>query len=257
MNGPPPQTVRYTRTQSESPHGWQVIPLLYAFTGLLLAMVASTATGQALSTSTYFRPRPAMAAAPVPDGDSKARRLHVSLYASQWAEINLPSLPARIVTADIPLRESYFVGLGAAWVIAPNFEVPLGLFSMTGVDFELEGQLVQHFGFQRHMEGTFAFVLRTGDLNLVDLLQLNFAVGEGLSLAFANPRYEKGPDGRRAKDSRRFQNHLLFELEFTSPKVPFVHAVVRLHHRSGIYGLISPQKTGSNFIGAGLRFDHP
>jgi hypothetical protein len=30
---------------------------------------------------------------------------------------------------------------------------------------------------------------------------------------------------------------------------------VRIHHRSGVYGLIAPRKVGSNFITIGLRRD--
>ncbi|WP_337174990.1 hypothetical protein [Paludisphaera sp.] len=30
---------------------------------------------------------------------------------------------------------------------------------------------------------------------------------------------------------------------------------LRLHHRSGVFGLIAPKKSGSNFIGVGIRID--
>jgi hypothetical protein len=45
------------------------------------------------------------------------------------------------------------------------------------------------------------------------------------------------------------------ETEFTHESTPNAHFFLKLHHRSGIYGLISPRKTGSNYIGAGLRWD--
>lgn len=185
--------------------------------------------------------------------ESRRRRFHASLHMARWGEFNLPSFPLRLATLDVPFRDTYFMGLGIAYVLLPNFTIPLGFVDASGCDIEFEGQALQHFGRQGHAELSFAFVLRTGSANLLDVLDLNFAVGEGLSLALAPPRYEKGPNGNRGVDSRHFQNHLLFELEFTLRAAPHAHLVLRLHHRSGIYGLISPQRTGSNFIGVGLR----
>ena len=46
-----------------------------------------------------------------------------------------------------------------------------------------------------------------------------------------------------------------FEAEFTHASQPNIHLVAKLHHRSGVYGLVSPRHTGSNFIGGGVRFD--
>jgi len=185
----------------------------------------------------------------------ESRRYHASLYAAKWAEVNLPAFPARIVKLDVPMEPAYFVSLGFGYVLVPDFSLPLGFADLSGCDLELDGQLIKHFGLQSHVEGSLALVFRTGDANFWDALHMNFAVGEGFSLAFARPAYEKGPGGQRGVDSRRFQNHLLFELEFAAPSVAFVHFVVRLHHRSGIYGVISPQRTGSNYVGIGLRMD--
>lgn len=186
----------------------------------------------------------------------EARRYHVSVYAAMWGEFNLPAFPYRVVTLDVPLSGPYFVSLGGAYALVPRFDVPLGLFTLSDLALELDGQVLKHFGRQDHVEFSGAFVLRTGTATLGEVLGINFAVGEGLSVATTKPKYEKGPSGKRGVGSRRLQNHLLFELEFTLPAWPFVHAVIRLHHRSGIYGVISPQKTGSNFLGLGLRMDN-
>lgn len=179
--------------------------------------------------------------------------MHASFYAARWGEFNLPAFPLRLATLDIPLRDAFFVGAGFAYVLVPNFDFPFGLFTASGCDLEIEAQVLQHFGSQRHAEVSTALVIRTGNATLFDTIDLNFAFGEGLSWALAKPRYEKGPEGRRGDDSRHFQNHLMFELEFTLRSVPRTHLVLRLHHRSGVYGLISPQRTGSNFLGIGLR----
>ena len=222
--------------------------------GFVIAMLMSTKTAIVRAQETT---EPGLAAQQARAGtrSKEPRRYHISLYRAKWAEMNLPSFPMRIVTFDIPMRPAYFVSLGGAYVLVPDFSLPLGLFDIDGCDLELDGQVLKHFGLQSHVEGSFALVFRTGDADFWNLLHMNFAVGEGLSLAFARPMYEKGPGGQRGLGSRRFQNHLLFELEFTSPSASFFHLVFRLHHRSGIYGVISPQKTGSNYLGIGVRID--
>lgn len=53
----------------------------------------------------------------------------------------------------------------------------------------------------------------------------------------------------------QFQYYMAFELEYAAPQWERVSVIARLHHRSGIYGLVSPSTTGSNFFGAGLRWD--
>ena len=80
-------------------------------------------------------------------------------------------------------------------------------------------------------------------------------MGEGFSYAFGDPELEKGPDGVRGQDQVQLQNHLVLEIDLFHPDYSRVHLVGRVHHRSGVYGLISPQETGSNFLAGGLRID--
>jgi hypothetical protein len=47
---------------------------------------------------------------------------------------------------------------------------------------------------------------------------------------------------------------MAFETAFTPKSNRNLSAFLRLHHRSGIYGVISPRRTGSNYVGAGLRW---
>lgn len=232
----------------------QPLALLIA-TSLVLIPVAAYAQGTHGSTKGSTSTSPSFNSQPFEQTANPPRRYHLSLYYAKWAEVNLTSIPRRLLTLDIPLFESYFVSLGGAYVLLPDFTIPLGLFALSGCDLEMDAQLLRHFGLQSHIESTLALVFRTGDINFWDVLSLNFAMGEGFSLASSRPAYEKGPSGRRGFDSRRLQNHLLFELEFTRPSIPFAHVVIRLHHRSGIYGVISPQRTGSNFLGIGFRLD--
>jgi len=228
--------------------------LLLALGGLYSPCLGAAQAGTPAATDS--RPEPSeeqrvLGQAPI--RESLRRRFHFTVYRATWAEITLPSFPIRVVTLDMPVRKAFFTSAGVGVVLLQDFTLPLGLFSLTGLDLELDGQLLQHSGHQDHLELSGALVLRTGDGLLWDVLAINFAFGEGLSQALADPIYEKGPEGRRGENTVRFQNHLLFELELTPVPLPQVRLVLRLHHRSGIYGLISPQKTGSNYLGAGLR----
>ncbi len=51
-----------------------------------------------------------------------------------------------------------------------------------------------------------------------------------------------------------FLNFLIPEITLGLPAYPHWDALVRIHHRSGIFGAISGVNGGSNFIAAGLRY---
>ena len=200
------------------------------------------------------------AAAQTPQADNEPHRQRVwyaSLIGAQWGEVRLPQFPIKAVTGDIPFRQSYLAAAGIGRVIVPRFDIPIPFtgVGLVGNSLEIEGQVVRHFGLQEHWEGTAALVLRTGELRLWGGASLNIGWANGLSYAFSDPKYEFGPGGVRGVDSRRLQYYMGLEAEFTLSQLPNVHLLAKLHHRSGIYGVISPRRTGSNFIGGGLRVD--
>ncbi|MEM6461317.1 MAG: hypothetical protein AAF724_05315 [Pseudomonadota bacterium] len=155
--------------------------------------------------------------------------------------------------------DSYLVSAGVSKAPVSDFELPV-LFTkvvLQGNDLELEVQLEQHFGQHDHLELTFAVVSRTGDLKLPCETKVNFAGGFGLSYALEAPDHEKGTEGRRGDGTFKLQSYMTFEAEFTNEPAPHLYVVAKLHHRSGIYALISDSETGSNLIGLGLHFDLP
>lgn len=206
-------------------------------------------------TSTLLLPALALGLAlPTAARADQERRLHVALHHDVWAEISLPQAPWRLITLDVPTRPAYFAGVSFNVVAVRNFVLPLGLFDLHDNDIEFEAQLLKHHGLQSHVEGTLAWVIRSGERCAWGAC-VAFAFSEGGSYAFADPVYEKGITGVRGQNTVRFQHHMAFELEWTARALPDFHFLTRLHHRSGIYGVISPQKTGSNYIGVGLRYD--
>ena len=181
------------------------------------------------------------------------RQWHLTAYGSQWVNADLLEIPERSLTGSLEAEDAYFVGAGLSWVIVPSFSIPLlGTdFAFRGNRIELEGQVLRHFGDQSHWEGTIALMFRTGQIPLFGSLSVNLAFGEGLSYASERPRLE----GSDRVEPSRFLNYLAFEAEFSHASLPGVYFVPKIHHRSGIFGLIAPRESGSNFIGAGIRVD--
>ena len=183
---------------------------------------------------------------------------YVSVIAARWAETRLPTLPVNLVTGDLDYADDYLFSAGLGVVLVPDFEIPATVLTpaLGGFSVEAEGMLAFHTSLSSHTEFAGALVLRTPEIAVPgDLASVNFAVGNGLSYAFSDPDYEKGVDGVRGVDTVRLQYFISLESELTFAALPNIHFVARVHHRSGIYGLISPPKTGSNYIGLGVRFD--
>lgn len=181
------------------------------------------------------------------------RTWHATGYISRWANTDLLDVPERSFAGDLTFEDSNFVGAGITRVIVPSFAIPLpGTdFAFRGNRIELEGQVLRHFGDQTHWEGTLALMFRTGQIPLFGGLSVNIAFGEGLSYASERPRLE----GSFRVEPSRFLNYLALEAEFSHASLPGVYFVPRIHHRSGIFGVIAPRESGSNFIGAGIRVD--
>ncbi|WP_230531241.1 hypothetical protein [Microvirga roseola] len=182
-----------------------------------------------------------------------ARDWHISVYGSQWVNADLLEIPERSLTVGLTREEAYFVGFGLSRAITPPFSIPLpGTdFAFRGNRLELEGQVLRHFGDQSHWEGTLALLFRTGQIPLFGGLSVNFAFGEGLSYSSEPPNLE----GSFRVEPSRLLNYLSFEADFTHASLPGVSIVPRIHHRSGIFGVIAPRESGSNYIGVGLRVD--
>ena len=169
---------------------------------------------------------------------------HVSVFSSVHSDKELSDdLLIGLVTGNLDLRPSYFASIAVSRTILKDVPLPVPFTDrvIEGNSFEVEGQIVKHFGLQNHLEFTASILFRTGELNITDAFSVNFAVGEGLSYALRSPADEFGPTGVRGLNAPKFQNFLSFEFEFSHAALPDWHLVTRLHHRSGIFGFISPK----------------
>lgn len=178
----------------------------------------------------------------------------VTVYGGQGVDHNLRNIPEAIFSNNIVWDKSYFSGVGLG-KIGPDLGQSFGLFQGTPwaklqQDYEL--LLVKHRGLQHNAELGAAYLLRSPDLQMGPL-GVNLAAGNGLSYATGKPTYEDGPRDDLAR-RYRLQLLLLFELEWKLRKVDRLTLATRIHHRSGVFGLIAPPNVGSNFITVGLRY---
>lgn len=115
---------------------------------------------------------------------------------------------------------------------------------------EIEGQLGLHCGSQNHQEMNCVIILRWLSFPWDNYLDTSFAIGNGISYATADPviEIENADYGK----TNQWLYYILVEWAFTAPSQ--WEFFWRIHHRSGVYGLMADSNAGSNFIGVGIRF---
>jgi hypothetical protein len=177
----------------------------------------------------------------------------VAFHAARGVDHNLLEIPGSAIGGGLKWEDSWFesvsvsrtlgpLGARHAWLAAS----PLGSWRE---GYELV--LVRHRGRQENAEIGLAYQVRTPAWTLGPA-QAALSLGVGLSQALGTPTYEDGPDG---DPSRRYRLQMLalFETEWWLRDLDAWSMTVRVHHRSGVYGLIAPPRVGSNFIAVGLR----
>ena len=117
------------------------------------------------------------------------------------------------------------------------------------VDIELEGQIVRHNGRQHYNEYN-ALIIGRWWFPSNKHADYSLAIGEGLSYADEISEFEALHHSRTS----RLLDYLLFEFTFSIPETKSWHGSVRIHHRSGVYGLFNEVHGASNGLGAGVRY---
>lgn len=80
----------------------------------------------------------------------------------------------------------------------------------------------------------------------------SLALAEGVSYVSSVPSIEKRSADK--DDLGHLLNYLMFEATFARPSYPDLQFVIRIHHRSGAFGLYQVSNSGSNDIGIGIRY---
>jgi hypothetical protein len=178
----------------------------------------------------------------------------VSVYAGQGVNHNLKEIPGRIASDSLDWDKTYFTALGLGKIrgtLGQSLE-SLQSTPLAAIQHGYEMVLVQHRGLQCDTELGAAYMLRTPDLQM-GALGVNFGAGAGLSYALGTPSYE---DGSTIDPGRHYRLQFLglFELEWRMREFDNLSVISRVHHRSGVYGLIAPSHVGSNFLALGVRY---
>jgi hypothetical protein len=167
--------------------------------------------------------------------DPRDRRWSITGFIGQWDDGTFGEV---LSMTSWDMKSAYIAGAALNRRFATSFDDRL--------HWEIEGSVYRHWGQQRHWEGNLALAARWTRFPWDHVVDTSFAFGEGVSLASRKPALE-------GDDTRQFLNHLLTELEFARPDGSPVSVVLRVHHRSGVWGLYGA-KTGSNHMTVGLRY---
>lgn len=147
-------------------------------------------------------------------------------------------------------KESYIGTIG----ISRPFDYRIRWF-----DFLWEGNVTKHFGEMNHWEVNGFYIVK---IDRMYGSPFSLSLGEGLSLASENPKLENKAKGyyldglqKDAIESRALLNYMMVEFSSYLPFERKTEVFIRVHHRSGIFGLYCPPdpNCGSNFISYGLR----
>jgi hypothetical protein len=156
---------------------------------------------------------------------------------------NLGELEKRYLLAVSLRKEMFEVEDKLGWV-------PENIF------FDLEGVLGHKWGNWKGIDQSFQEVAGSFNLryafpdNWINLDSISF--GNGLSLTTKEPEYEE--EITLNGNTSNLLYYLMIDIAFDLPYLDKWQAVLRVHHRSGVYGLIDNVDGGSNYLGFGLRY---
>ena len=139
---------------------------------------------------------------------------------------------------NLEFRSSVMVGLAASHRVGPLDP---------RWSFEVEGQVVRHFGEQDNWEFNLPVVARWDAFSWDNTLDTSLAFGVGPSYTSSTPEAEVAIRG----NSHRLMVYWKLEAEFAPPGEPW-SAIVVLHHRSGAFNTVA-NEGGSNSIVIGIR----
>jgi len=145
---------------------------------------------------------------------------------------------------DLQLADSYLV--------AAN--VDYRLLKFTGIPLQLEGEfdLAKRFHGADEFDIVLAPFVRWTSFPWNKFLYTNLRVSAlGLSYATGVSAWERFNSGNDRGSN--FQQFGAFELTFATHENARSEVFIRIHHRSGIYGLINGVYGGSNYLACGLR----
>jgi hypothetical protein len=181
--------------------------------------------------------------ASVDSSTGSAATLRVGVFVGMLNEQAFPQMLYEPGHAD--LASSYIAEVQAVRTLHRFASIPL--------DVELEGGVGKRFGEDHQTELDLLPMLRWKLFPWNRWLYTNLRLGLlGVSYASSVSSYER----QSSKNDRgsRFLNLVIPELTFARSASSSTEFFVRVHHRSGIFGVIDGTHGGSSYVGAGFRF---
>lgn len=116
---------------------------------------------------------------------------------------------------------------------------------------EPEAGAAYRWGLESQGEFWGSLYFRYDGLPWNDTIYTTLALNTGLSILTESSDFERD---RSDGDSSLVLHNFSPEITFADPDYKDIELVVRLHHRSGIFGTIDGVYSGSTFVATGLRF---
>jgi hypothetical protein len=144
-------------------------------------------------------------------------------------------------------------GLGA---LSEHWRWADGTFFLDGLDLEAEAIAAWHWGpfrgdEQEYAEGAASLNIRYRELPWDHVVDTSFGFGLGLSLTSEVPEHEVRVNG----DSQELLTYMMVDATLALPAYPAWQLLLRVHHRSGVWGLMSGIMGGSNYLTMGLKYE--
>jgi hypothetical protein len=165
---------------------------------------------------------------------------------------NLIDLPAKSLKGDLEFEVYKLTGIGYQKDVAhPDFIASgLDYFGINDAKSSLELMAVQHYPQHSLLENVVAYHIKSRPFDWSwTKLTLGFSIG--LSYVYGTPAFD---DGSKDASNKKYRllNYNAYEASFWNQKEDSA-VFFRIHHRSGMYGLIAPEGVGSNFLTLGIK----
>lgn len=140
-----------------------------------------------------------------------------------------------------------------SYLAAANLTYVIHEFSALPLSVELDAVVAKRFGPDDEWDFGVVPMFRWKSFPWNDYLYTNLRAGPfGASYTTGISNFERFNSGNRK--GSQFLNFLVPELTFSSGPDANWEAFIRVHHRSGIYGLINGVYGGSNYVSLGYRW---
>lgn len=144
---------------------------------------------------------------------------------------------------NLALLDSGLIGIAVHRRFGPDIEIPFG-----SLRFEVEAQLVRHFGLQDHWEVNLPIGIRfTPDRRRLGIDSIAFGIGPSFASELPPIELRRG-SGSGSRELIYFH----VETEHVLRSHPDTRIFFRVHHRSDGYGLIA-NAVGTNALAIGFR----